>query len=112
MVRDDPLLITHYVSRITFHVSRITFHASRITFHVSRFTHRASRKTMTRTCSLSDDQRFPLLTADGRRLLERLWEHPAAPRYNFRCGDQLTDESLARVRAYEQDLKTAQNRWA
>jgi len=67
---------------------------------------------MTRTCSLSDDQRFPLLSENGRRLLERLWEHPAAPRYNFRCGDQLTGASLARVRAYEQELNAAQDRWA
>jgi phenylacetate-CoA ligase len=67
---------------------------------------------MTRTCSLSDDQRFPLLSEDGRALLERLWEHPHAPRYNFRCGDQLTSASLERVRAYEQELNAAQNRWA
>lgn len=67
---------------------------------------------MTRTCSLSDDQRHPLLSENGRRLLERLWEHPAAPRYNFRCGDQLTGASLARVRAYEQELNAAPARWA
>jgi phenylacetate-CoA ligase len=67
---------------------------------------------MSRTCSLPDDQRFPLLGESGRRLLERLWEHPAAPRYNFRCGDQLTGAGLARVRAYEQELNAAEPRWA
>jgi phenylacetate-CoA ligase len=67
---------------------------------------------MTRTCSLPDDQRFPLLTAEGRALLERLWEHPHAPRYNFRCGDQLSRESLERVRAYERELNAAPNTWA
>lgn len=67
---------------------------------------------MTRTCSLPDDQRFPLLTAEGRRLLERLWEHPSAPRYNYRCGDQLTAAGLERVRAYERELRHAQNLWA
>ncbi|MFL6215689.1 MAG: capsule biosynthesis protein CapK [Blastocatellia bacterium] len=67
---------------------------------------------MTRTRSLPDDQRFPLLTAEGRALLERLWEHPHAPRYNFRCGDQLNRESLERVRAYERELNAAHNVWA
>jgi phenylacetate-CoA ligase len=67
---------------------------------------------MTRTCALPDDQRFPLLTAEGRALLERLWEHPHAPRYNFRCGDQLTRASLERVREYERELNAAQNSWA
>jgi phenylacetate-CoA ligase len=67
---------------------------------------------MSRTCALPDDQRFPLLNDEGRALLERLWEHPHAPRYNFRCGDQLTRESLERVRAYERELNAARKTWA
>ncbi|HJQ27308.1 MAG TPA: capsule biosynthesis protein CapK [Blastocatellia bacterium] len=67
---------------------------------------------MSRACSLPDDERHPLLSEDGRRLLERLWEHEAAPRYNFRCGDQLTAASLERVRAYEQRLNVTPAVWA
>jgi phenylacetate-CoA ligase len=65
-----------------------------------------------RNSSLSEEQRYPLLTDDGRRLLKRLLEHPAAPRYNFQCGDQLAREHLERVRAYEAELNAAQNEWA
>ena len=67
---------------------------------------------MSRTCSLPDDERHPLLDDDGRRLLERLREHASAPRYNFRCGDQLTAAGLERVRAYEQQLNAAPAAWA
>ena len=67
---------------------------------------------MTRSYSLPDDQRFPLLTERGRQLLHRLWEHPHAPRFNFRCGDQLTAAGLERVRAYENELSTSQDNWA
>jgi len=65
-----------------------------------------------RNSSLSEAQRYPLLTDDGRRLLKRLLEHPNAPRYNFQCGDQLAREHLERVRAYEAELNAAKNEWA
>jgi phenylacetate-CoA ligase len=65
-----------------------------------------------RNQTLTENQRFPLLTEDGRRLLRWLQEHPAAPRYNYGCGDQLTREGLERVRAYEAELKTAQRGWS
>jgi phenylacetate-CoA ligase len=45
-------------------------------------------------------------------MLERLREHPHAPRYNHRCGDLLTREALDRVRDYEAELKTAKRGWA
>jgi phenylacetate-CoA ligase len=60
---------------------------------------------------LSDDDRFPLIGAAGRGLLHRLREHPSAPRYNLRCGDRLTGEGLARVRAFEQELFRAPAGW-
>src|SRR5204862_4661588 len=44
-------------------------------------------------------------------LLERLWEHMAAPRYNFRCGDQLTAAGLERVQAYERQLNATPAAW-
>lgn len=54
--------------------------------------------------SLTDAERHPLLTVEGRRLLDRLLEHPQAPRYNHRCGDRLTREGLRRVRTFERRL--------
>ena len=66
---------------------------------------------MSRSQSLTDEERFPLLTEKGRRMLERLREHPNAPRYNHRCGDLLTREALERVHDYESELRTAERGW-
>jgi phenylacetate-CoA ligase len=52
----------------------------------------------------TDAERHPLLTPAGQQLLDRLREHPHAPRYNHRCGDRLTRDGLRRVRAYERRL--------
>jgi phenylacetate-CoA ligase len=60
---------------------------------------------------LTEEQRFPLLTPSGRRVLRRLQEHPHAPRYNFRAGERLTAEGLARVRAYGEGLRTQGIGW-
>ncbi|HXG65860.1 MAG TPA: capsule biosynthesis protein CapK [Blastocatellia bacterium] len=67
---------------------------------------------MSRNLTLTDEERFPLLTQEGRRLLEWMWEHPHAPRYNHRCGDMLTRDGLQRVRDYEAELNAAQKGWA
>jgi phenylacetate-CoA ligase len=53
---------------------------------------------------LDEGLRHPLLTEAGRRLLDRLQEHNAAPRYNFACGDQLDAATLERVKHYETNL--------
>lgn len=57
---------------------------------------------------LTDEERFPLIGEEGRRLLLWMWEHPSAPRYNFKCGDRLTGEGLKRVRDYEIELNTSE----
>ncbi|MBM2849383.1 MAG: AMP-binding protein, partial [Anaerolineales bacterium] len=46
---------------------------------------------------LTDAERFPLLTDEGRRLLQWMREHPHAPRYTAQCGNRLTAEGLRRV---------------
>jgi phenylacetate-CoA ligase len=46
------------------------------------------------------------MTEDGRRLLRRLREHPAAPRYTHQIGDRLTPEGFRRVREFQADLET------
>jgi phenylacetate-CoA ligase len=55
---------------------------------------------------LTEAERLPLLSDDGRKLLRWMQEHPNAPKYNYQCGDQLTAEMLARVRAYETELSS------
>jgi phenylacetate-CoA ligase len=55
---------------------------------------------------LTDAERHPLLTDAGTRMLLRLREHPHAPRYNFRCGDRLTEAGLEHLHAYEHLLAT------
>lgn len=61
--------------------------------------------------TLTDDERFPLLSDAGRQLLTRLREHPHAPRYTARCGHRLTADYLQRVRGYEETLRTAPKGW-
>ncbi len=56
---------------------------------------------------LIEAQRHPLLTDADRALLRWLHEHPAAPRFNHRCGDRLTSDGLARVRAFGEQVTAA-----
>ncbi len=63
------------------------------------------------TNTLTNSDRFPLLTNEGRRLLSRLREHPHAPRYTAVCGNRLTAEYLRRVQDYESELNTSPKGW-
>jgi phenylacetate-CoA ligase len=45
-------------------------------------------------------------------MLQRLREHPHAPRYTAQSGNRLTAEYLRRVRAYESELRAARAGWA
>ncbi|UVS80310.1 AMP-binding protein [Actinokineospora sp. UTMC 2448] len=49
---------------------------------------------------LSDAERWPAMTAEGARRLAWLRSHPRAPLYNHACGDRLSAEAVARLRAY------------
>jgi phenylacetate-CoA ligase len=60
---------------------------------------------------VTDQDLFPLLSDAGRRVLRRLREHPAAPRYNYRTGERLTAAGLAAVRAYAGRLGTGRVGW-
>ena len=55
----------------------------------------------------TDAGRYPTLTAEGRRMLDFLREHPAAPIYRNRSGNRLTAEDVARVRADERAILAA-----
>jgi phenylacetate-CoA ligase len=61
--------------------------------------------------SLTDAERFPLLTEPGRRMLQWLREHPHAPRYTAQSGNRLTAGYLRRVRAFEAELNAAPRGW-
>jgi phenylacetate-CoA ligase len=61
--------------------------------------------------ALTEAQRFPLLTAEGRRLLHWLHESPFAPRYTNRCGSRLSAEGLRRVQAFEAELRQTIPGW-
>jgi phenylacetate-CoA ligase len=64
------------------------------------------------TEALTEAQRYPLMTEDGRRLLRWLHECDYAPRYNHHCGPRLTAEGLGRVQAFEAEVRRAPPRWA
>ena len=49
--------------------------------------------------------RTPLLTEDGVKLLERLREHPDAPRFNYNTGDRLRREDLGALDYFRQALQ-------
>ncbi|MFW0794342.1 CoF synthetase [Gordonia sp. CPCC 205515] len=46
---------------------------------------------------LTDAERWPTLTADGRARLQALRTHPHAPRWSHETGDRLTADAVARV---------------
>jgi phenylacetate-CoA ligase len=52
----------------------------------------------------SDLERYPTLTEDGRRMLERLREHRYAPIFRNQSGNRLTPEDVERVRAFEREV--------
>jgi phenylacetate-CoA ligase len=54
---------------------------------------------------------FPLIDESGRKLLSDLRENMHAPRYTHVGCDRLTAEGLARVKAFENELKTTPIGW-
>jgi len=61
---------------------------------------------------MTDAERFPLLTEHGRQMLQRLREHPHAPRYTAQCGNRLTADYLRRVLAFEAELNAGSHDWS
>ncbi len=60
---------------------------------------------------LTIEERFPLLTEEGRKMLHWMWEHPSAPRYTHECGDRLDSQSIERIRDYEKELFSTAKGW-
>lgn len=51
-------------------------------------------------------ERTPLLTSEGERMLQRLREHPDAPRFNYVTGDRLQPEDLPAIEQLREQLQT------
>jgi len=54
---------------------------------------------------LSESERFPLLTPQGRTLLYAMRQHPHAPIWNWPNGEQLDQRGLERVSQFAESLK-------
>jgi len=59
----------------------------------------------------TDEDRYPTLSVEGRRMLEFLREHPHAPIFRNESGNRLSAGDIERVRAFEQETRTAQVGW-
>lgn len=54
---------------------------------------------------LSEAERFPMLTPNGRRLLNSMRQHPCAPLWNWPNGEQLDQRGLEKVSAFAKSLQ-------
>jgi phenylacetate-CoA ligase len=58
-----------------------------------------------------DAERFPTLTAHGRRMLDFMRDHPHAPVYRNRSGNRLLAHEVAAQRVYEAEVAAAPVGW-
>jgi len=61
--------------------------------------------------TITDAERFPTLTEEGRRMLDFLREHPHAPIFRNESGNRLTADEVSRVREFERDALLAEVGW-
>src|SRR5919198_2221576 len=61
--------------------------------------------------SLTDAERYPTLSDEGRRMLQFLREHPHAPIYRNESGNRLTTDDVERVTAFEREALAASPGW-
>jgi phenylacetate-CoA ligase len=60
---------------------------------------------------ITDADRYPTLTDEGRRMLQLLREHPCAPIYRNESGNRLTAEDVDIVRAFDREVESAEVGW-
>lgn len=60
---------------------------------------------------ITDAERYPTLTEDGRRMLQFLREHPHAPIFRNESGNRLTADDVARVREFDREVQAAEAAW-
>ena len=61
--------------------------------------------------TITDADRYPTLTDDGRAMLRFLREHPRAPIFRNESGNRLTDRDVERVRSFEREVLSATVGW-
>lgn len=59
----------------------------------------------------TDADRYPTLTDDGRRILEFMREHPAAPIFRNRSGNRLRAAEVEDIRHFEKATRQARAVW-
>ncbi len=59
----------------------------------------------------NDTERYPTLTEDGRRILEFMREHPAAPIYRNHSGNRLIATEVEELRLFETKIRNSQVGW-
>lgn len=55
---------------------------------------------------ISEAERFPMLSPRGRMLLNQMRQHRHAPNWNWPNGEQLNEAGLAKVKEFDQRLRT------
>jgi len=60
---------------------------------------------------ISDQDRYPTLTAEGQQMLRFLREHPHAPIFRNESGNRLTTDDLEQVRKFEKELELSESGW-
>jgi phenylacetate-CoA ligase len=60
---------------------------------------------------ITDAERYPTLSEDGRKMLQFLREHPHAPIYRNESGNRLTADDLERVRKFEREVFASDVNW-
>lgn len=58
-----------------------------------------------------DFERYPTLTESGRRILEFMREHPAAPFFRNQSGNRLSASEVNELREYEIDIRSSKIGW-
>src|SRR4051812_41740643 len=53
---------------------------------------------------ISDEERYPTLSEEGRKMLQWLREHPHAPIYRNQSGNRLTSSDVEQVRSFEKEV--------
>src|SRR5678815_5512450 len=60
---------------------------------------------------ITDSDRYPTLTEQGRKMLEFLREHPNAPIYRNESGNRLTVNDVEEVKRFEREVLASEVGW-
>ena len=60
---------------------------------------------------ITDADRYPTLTEEGRRMLKFLQEHPHAPLFRNESGNRLMADEVSQARVFERDTSSAEVGW-